>query len=189
MKEETNDKTFFGFWVYLMTDLLMFAGLFAAYAVLRRNAFGGPTEKEIFNLPFVLIETILLLTSSFTCGLTILAVRKGNLKAVLPSLLTTFLLGASFLGMELYEFGHLFAEGNNPQRSAFLSSYFSLVGAHGLHITAGLIWILILFIYILKKGLTKNAVQKLTLLSIFWHFLDLVWIFIFTIVYLMGASL
>ncbi len=184
-----SDKTFFGFCVYLMTDLIMFAGLFAAFAVLRNNTFGGPSGKNIFDLPFVLIETLLLLTSSFTCGLMILSAGKGYIQGVIALLSATLLLGAGFLGMELYEFSHLFHEGNTFQRSAFLSSYFALVGAHGLHITAGLIWMFILFVYILSKGLTKGAVRKLTLLGIFWHFLDIVWIFIFTIVYLMGVSL
>ncbi len=187
--DTTDDKTMFGFWVYLMTDLLMFAGLFASFAVLRNNTFGGPSGKDIFDLPFVLTETLFLLTSSFTCGLAILSARKGYIRGVKCLLSATFLLGAGFLGMELYEFNHLFQEGNTFQRSAFLSSYFALVGTHGLHITAGLIWMFILFVYILSKGLTKGAVRKLTLLGIFWHFLDIVWIFIFTIVYLMGLSL
>ncbi|HSW47611.1 MAG TPA: cytochrome o ubiquinol oxidase subunit III [Candidatus Saccharimonadales bacterium] len=189
MKEEVNDRTFFGFWVYLMTDLLMFGGLFAAFAVLRTNSFGGVTEKDIYNLPYVLLESVLLLTSSFTAGLAILSSTKGNVKAVIGLLFATFLLGVSFLGMELYEFSNLFKEGHTFQKSAFLSSYFTLVGTHGVHILVGLIWMIILFIYILKRGLTKSALRKLTLFSLFWHFLDIVWIFIFTIVYLMGVSL
>ena len=188
--EEFNaEKTYFGFWVYLMTDLLMFAGLFAAYTVLRQNSFGGPGEKEIFNLPFVLVETIILLTSSFTSGLALLAAGKENFKGVITSLFMTFILGASFLGMEFYEFGKLFKEGNTFQKSAFLSSYFALVGTHGAQITAGLFWLLILFLFMKKRGLTKGIVRKITLFGIFWHFLDIVWIFIFTIVYLMGVSL
>jgi|SRR5579885_1377905 len=196
MKSETgtqysaqSDKNYFGFWVYLMTDLIMFAGLFAAFAVLRNNTFGGPSGKNIFDLPFVLIETVLLLTSSFTCGLAVLSAVRNKKKGTICLLGLTFLLGAGFLAMELYEFSHLFEEGNTFQKSAFLSSYFSLVGTHGLHITAGLIWMIILFLYILKKGLTKGSVRKLTLFGLFWHFLDIVWIFIFTIVYLMGVAL
>ncbi len=184
-----DNKTYFGFWIYLMTDLLMFAGLFAAFAVLRSSTFGGSGAAEIFNLPFVLVETLLLLTSSFTCGLAIFFASTGSLRKVITFLFLTFILGLSFLSMEIYEFNNLFREGNTPQRSAFLSSYFSLVGTHGLHITAGLIWMTIMFIYILKKGLTKGAVRKLTLMGIFWHFLDIVWIFIFTIVYLTGVAL
>lgn len=189
MQENKNDKNILGFWIYLMTDLTMFAGLFAAFAVLRTNTFGGPAMRDIIDLPFVLVETFLLLASSFTSGIAVLSAQWGQVKNMMIFLSLTFLLGASFLGMELYEFHHLFVEGNTFTRSASLSSYFSLVGTHGLHIFAGLLWLLILFIYILKRGLTKSAVRKLTLFGIFWHFLDLVWIFIFTIVYLMGTAL
>ncbi len=189
MHEEKNEKTFLGFWIYLMTDLLMFAGLFAAFIVLRNNTFGGVGGSQIFNMPFVLVETLFLLTSSFTCGVALLLAHEKKLKGVIAMLCTTFLLGAGFLGMELYEFSHLFSEGHTYQKSAFLSSYFALVGTHGLHITAGLLWMLILIIFILKKGLTQGGIRKITLMSLFWHFLDIVWIFIFTIVYLMGVAL
>jgi cytochrome o ubiquinol oxidase subunit III len=184
---DSNDKVIFGFWVYLMTDLIMFAALFATYAVLHGNTFGGPSSKELFDLPFALTETLILLTSSFTCGLAMLAVHRNDKKQVLAWFCITFLLGISFLGMELSEFSHLFAEGNSFQRNAFLSSFFTLVGTHGLHITVGLFWMLVLIIYILCRGLTPSITRKLTLLSLFWHFLDIVWIFIFTIVYLMGT--
>lgn len=190
MAEHTvSDKTYFGFWVYLMTDLLMFAALFATYAVLHTSSFGGPTPSQIFDLPFALWETLILLTSSFTSGLGILAARKFDKKQVFIWFGLTFLLGVSFLTMELTEFSHLFAEGNTFQRSAFLSSFFTLVGTHGLHIATGLFWMLLLFIYLIRKGLTQSAVNKLTLLSLFWHFLDIVWIFIFTIVYLFGVAI
>jgi cytochrome o ubiquinol oxidase subunit 3 len=189
MNEEKNEKTILGFWIYLMTDLTMFAGLFAAFAVLRGNTFGGPAARDIINLPYILIETLILLTSSFTCGVGVWMAHNKNKKDALVFLYLTFLLGISFLGMELYEFTHLFQEGSTFQRSAFLSSYFSLVGTHGLHITAGLLWMLILFIYIAKKGFTEGLIRKLTLLGIFWHFLDIVWIFIFSIVYLIGGAL
>ena len=184
-----SDKTYFGFWVYLMTDLLMFAALFATYAVLHNNTFGGETAGQLFSLPFALWETLILLTSSFTSGLGILAARKFDKKQVFVWFGITFLLGVAFLTMEMTEFSRLFAEGNTFQRSAFLSSFFTLVGTHGLHIATGLFWMLLLFIYMMKKGLTQSAVNKLTLLSLFWHFLDIVWIFIFTIVYLFGAVL
>ncbi len=187
--ESSSDTVVFGFWVYLMTDLLMFAVLFAAYAVLHNNTFGGISIADMFNGPFVLTETIILLTSSFTCGLALLALQQENKKQVLMATGATFLLGASFLVMELTEFTRLFSEGNTFQKSAFLSSYFTLVGTHGLHITAGLLWLGILIFYIFRRGLTKSAVRKLTLFSLFWHFLDIVWIFIFVIVYLMGAVL
>jgi cytochrome o ubiquinol oxidase subunit 3 len=186
-EQKTNEKHFLGFWVYLMTDLLMFAGLFAAFSVLRGSTFGGVSGKDIFNMPYVLLETLFLLTSSFTCGLCILFAQSQKIKGVIAMLLLTFALGASFLGMELYEFHHLFVEGHTPSKSAFLSSYFTLVGTHGLHISVGLLWMAILFVTIARKGLTKGSVRKLTIMSLFWHFLDIVWIFIFTIVYLMGV--
>ncbi len=187
MEEAVADKTYFGFWTYLMTDLLMFAGLFASFAVLRTNTFGGPSGQDIFDIPFILVETLILLVSSFLCGLAVLSATKGQTKRAILFLSMTFVLGATFLGMELYDFHSLFVQGDSFQRSAFLSSYFSLVGTHGLHITAGLLWMSILLATILTRGLTTGTTRKLTLLGIFWHFLDLVWIFIFTIVYLMGV--
>jgi len=183
---ESNEKVTFGFWVYLMTDLIMFAALFATYAVLRNNTFGGITIQDIFNPPFVLTETLLLLTSSFTSGLGLLFARAGDKKKTLILFGITFLLGASFLAMEFSEFSKLISEGNSFQRSAFLSSFFTLVGTHGLHITVGLLWMGIMIIQILRRGLKKSYIRKLTLLTLFWHFLDIVWIFIFTIVYLMA---
>jgi cytochrome o ubiquinol oxidase subunit 3 len=177
----------FGFWVYLMTDLLMFAALFASYAVLRNNTFGGPSSKELFSLPNVLIETIILLTSSFTTGLGMLAARRNNKNQTMAWFAVTFLLGASFLAMEFNEFAKLIAEGHSPQANAFLSSFFTLVGTHGLHIAVGLFWVVVMMVQIYAKGLSENNLRKLTCLSLFWHFLDIVWIFIFTIVYLMGA--
>lgn len=186
LSAEPNDKITFGFWVYLMTDLIMFAALFATFAVLRNNTFGGITIREIFNPPFVLLETILLLVSSCTSGIGLLYARAGDRKMTLILFGITFLLGASFLGMELSEFSKLFAEGNGFQRSGFLSSFFTLVGTHGLHITVGLFWMGIMLLQILRRGLRKSYIRKLTLLTLFWHFLDIVWIFIFTIVYLMA---
>jgi len=184
--QEPNDKITFGFWLYLMTDLIMFAALFATFAVLRNNTFGGITIKEIFNPPFVLTETLILLTSSFTSGLGLLFARAGNRMMTLVLFGITFLLGASFLGLELSEFSKLIAEGNGFQKSAFLSSFFTLVGTHGLHITIGLLWMAIMIVQIGRHGLRKSYLRKLTLLTLFWHFLDIVWIFIFTIVYLMA---
>lgn len=177
----------FGFWVYLMTDCVLFASLFAAYAVLHTNTFGGPGARELFSLPYALAETLLLLTSSFACGLGILAAYRGRRQQVLGWLGATFLLGASFLVLELSEFTRLVMDGNSWQRSGFLSSYFTLVGTHGLHITIGLFWMLLLMMRVYRRGFVGAAVKKLTLLSLFWHFLDVVWIFIFSIVYLMGA--
>lgn len=184
----SSDKTLFGFWVYLMTDLVMFAALFATYAVLHTSTFGGPSGRELFDLPFALAETIILLTSSFTCGLGLLAARSKNLTNTVLSFAITFALGISFLVMEFSEFSRLIADGNGFQRSAFLSSFFTLVGTHGLHISVGLLWMVILFAYIFRRGLTESNIRKLTLLSLFWHFLDIVWIFIFTIVYLLSHA-
>lgn len=182
------NKTTFGFWVYIMTDCVLFATLFATYAVLHNNTNGGEGAQELFNLPFVLGETILLLTSSFTIGLAILAMQQHKRQQVLWWLGATFVFGAAFLGMELYEFSALAAEGNSWTRSGFLSAFFTLLGAHGLHITAGLLWIAALAAQVLQKGLPPATTRRLTLLSLFWHFLDIVWIFIFTMVYLMGAQ-
>jgi cytochrome o ubiquinol oxidase subunit 3 len=185
--EEINNKTLLGFWVYLMTDLIMFAALFASYVALRNNTYGGPGGSELFSLSFVLVETLILLTSSFTCGLSMLGVYSGQKKQVLGWFLVTALLGVAFLTMEVYEFRHLILEGHGPQKSAFLSAFFSLIGMHGLHILSGVIWIFISLVMVYKKGLTSAIVSKLSRLSLFWHFLDIVWIFIFTIVYLFGV--
>ncbi len=181
-------KTTFGFWLYIMTDCVLFASLFAVFAVLRNNTFGGPTGKDLFNLPYILGETLILLTSSFTCGLGILAAQHKDKRQVLFWFGLTFLLGLAFLGMELNEFHHLALDGNSASRSGFLSSYFTLVGTHGLHITVGLLWMVVLMAQVASRGFTSDNLRRLTLLSLFWHFLDVIWIFIFTIVYLMGAA-
>ncbi len=185
--EDNEGKSIFGFWVYLMTDCVLFASLFAAYAVLHNNTFGGPAGSQLFSLPFVLTETLILLTSSFTCGLGVLSAYNGHKNKVVAWFGVTFLLGASFLAMELTEFNHLVHDGNSWTRSGFLSSFFTLVGTHGLHITIGLLWMAVLMLQVLRKGLGRATVKRLTLFSLFWHFLDLIWIFIFTIVYLLGA--
>jgi cytochrome o ubiquinol oxidase subunit 3 len=181
-----NDKVMFGFWVYLMTDLLMFAVLFATFSVLRNNTFGSPPFHELFSLPLALTETLILLTSSFTAGLGMLAARRGSKAQVLTWFGITFLLGAAFLMFELKEFAEFIREGHSWRSSASLSSFFVLVGTHGLHITSGLLWMGTTMVFIWKRGLNSHLVRKLTLLSLFWHFLDIVWIFIFTIVYLMA---
>lgn len=183
---EANDRVGFGFWVYLMTDLLMFSVLFATYAVLRDSTFGGPSGRELFSLPVALTETLLLLTSSFTAGIGMLQARRGHKKQVLVWFGLTFLLGLTFLGLEIYEFAEFAHEGHTPQSNAFMTAFFTLVGTHGLHITSGLLWMGITLAYIRRRGLNSHLVRKLTLLSLFWHFLDIVWIFIFTIVYLMA---
>ncbi len=187
-QQAATSKTALGFWIYLMTDCVLFASLFATYIVLRGNTFGGPSGLDIFSMPFVLLETMLLLASSFTCGLAMLALRRDDRTQTLWWLLITFVLGISFLAMELSEFAHLVGEGNGWQRSGFLSAFFTLVGTHGLHIAVGLTWIVVLFVQLAQRGFVAGVVRRLTLLSLFWHFLDIVWIFIFTIVYLMGVA-
>ncbi len=189
LRQEADSKTIFGFWVYLMTDCVLFASLFAAFVVLRNNTYGGPSGETLFSLSFVLSETLILLTSSFTCGLGILAARRGQRNLVLGLFGITFLLGLAFIGLELREFSHLYHEGNSWRRSGFLSAFFTLVGTHGLHISSGLIWMSVMMFKIKKAGLTSGNLKRLTMLSLFWHFLDIVWIFIFTVVYLMGAVL
>lgn len=179
-----NDRVLFGFWVYLMTDLLMFAVLFATYAVLHGNTANGPLAKELFSLPLAFSETIILLTSSFTCGLGMIAARRGRKNQVLAWFGMTFLLGLVFLGLELSEFSKLIQEGHTVSSNAFMSSFYALVGTHGLHIISGLLWMAVVLSFVWIRGLSSHMVRKLTLLSLFWHFLDIVWIFIFTIVYL-----
>jgi cytochrome o ubiquinol oxidase subunit 3 len=186
-RAEADAKATFGFWVYLMTDCVLFASLFAVFAVLRGNTFGGPSGQQLFSLPYVLTETIILLTSSLTCGLAVLSAQRGSKKQTLLWFGVTFALGLAFLIMELTEFRHLAVMGDSWRRSGFLSSFFTLVGTHGLHITAGLLWMTIQSGMVWKRGLTRKNLRQLTMLSLFWHFLDIIWIFIFTIVYLMGA--
>jgi cytochrome o ubiquinol oxidase subunit 3 len=179
-----NDRVKFGFWIYLMTDLLMFSVLFACYAVLHGNNIGSPAGHELFKLPLALSETLILLTSSFTCGIGMLNARRGNKNLTLLWFAITFVLGLMFLNIEITEFKEFISEGYTMKTNAFLSSFFVLVGTHGLHITSGLLWMGTTMIFIMKRGLNSALVRKLSLLSLFWHFLDIVWIFIFTIVYL-----
>lgn len=185
--DDHHDLPVFGFWIYIMSDCILFATLFATYAVLHNNTFGGPGPKELFSLPLVLAETMILLTSSFTYGLALLAMYRNNQKLVMLSLIVTFILGISFVSIELTEFHHLVLEGHSWQSSAFLSSFFTLVGTHGLHVSLGLVWMLVMMIQVVKFGLTSVVKNKLMTLSLFWHFLDIVWIFVFTVVYLMGG--
>ena len=182
---EADDRTMFGFWIYLMTDLLMFAVLFAVFAVLRNSTDGGPGAAELLNPDLALVETLLLLTSSFTVGIGMIVARQGKKAQALVWFGATFLLGAAFLGIELFEFYELIHEGHTMQSNAFLSAFFVLLSTHGLHIASGLLWLAIILVFVAKRGLTHSNVRKLALLSLFWHFLDIVWIFIFTVVYLM----
>lgn len=183
-----DSKSQLGFWIYIMTDCVLFASLFATYAVLHTNTYGGPSGKDLFSLPFVLAETLLLLTSSFTCGLAILAARRADKSQTSVWLIATFVLGLGFLFLELTEFRHLALEGNSWRRSGFLSSFFTLVSTHGAHITSGLIWLSVVLVQIIRRGFTRGVMRRLTMFSLFWHFLDIVWIFIFTVVYLMGVA-
>ncbi|WP_406668030.1 cytochrome o ubiquinol oxidase subunit III [Gallaecimonas sp. GXIMD1310] len=184
---DVSELKVFGFWIYIMTDCVLFATLFATYAVLYSHTAGGVTGKDIFELPYVLVETFLLLTSSFTSGLSMLAVHAGNKQKTLLWLVITALLGAGFVGMEIYEFHHLIVEGLGPDHSAFLTAFFSLVGTHGLHVSMGLVWMVVMMYHVAKYGLTEVNNYRLQSLSLFWHFLDIVWICVFTFVYLMGA--
>jgi cytochrome o ubiquinol oxidase subunit 3 len=177
----------FGFWIYLMSDLIIFGTLFATFVVLGRNYANGPTGKELFDLPYTLGETLFLLFSSVTYGLVMLAVHHGKKKWVLMGLAVTFLLGLGFVSMEIHEFYGLVAAGFGPDRSAFLSSFFTLVGTHGTHVTFGLIWMAVMMGQVAVKGLTSPVQSRLMRLSMFWHFLDIIWIGIFSIVYLMGV--
>ena len=186
-EEHHENNTVFGFWLYLMTDCLLFASFFATYAVLFMNTAGGVSGKDIFELNFVAVETAALLLSSITFGFAMICAPRQNKSGALAWLTVTWALGACFIGMEVYEFHHLIEHGNGPQQSAFLTAFFSLVGLHGLHVTAGLIWMTIMFIEVTRRGLGEQTVTRLSCLSLFWHFLDIVWICVFTVVYLMGA--
>ena len=177
----------FGFWIYLMSDCIIFATLFATFGVMVNSTAGGPAGKDIFELPFVLGETALLLLSSITYGFAVISMNKGSKGSVISWLMLTFLFGAGFIAMEIYEFHHLIMEGFGPQRSGFLSAFFTLVGTHGLHVTSGLIWMAVLMYQVSKRGLTPTNRTRILCLSLFWHFLDVVWICVFTIVYLIGA--
>jgi cytochrome o ubiquinol oxidase subunit 3 len=184
---DAGEMKVFGFWIYLMTDCILFASIFSAYAVLSNAFAGGPTGKDIFELPFVLVETFALLFSSITYGMAMLAMYRGDKSKVLAWLGVTFVLGAVFIGMEVYEFHHLITHGHGPQTSAFLSAFFTLVGTHGLHVTCGLVWMALMMHQVATRGLNPTTNTRLSCLSLFWHFLDVVWICVFTVVYLMGV--
>jgi len=176
-----------GFWLYLMSDCLIFACLFATYAVVGRSYADGPTGAALFDLPLVAVNTAMLLLSSITYGFAMLAMQRKQLRSTLVWLGITGLFGLAFLSLEMYEFIHLIHEGAGPQRSAFLSSFFALVGTHGLHVTFGVIWLVTLMFQLNKHGLTPEHGRRMMCLSLFWHFLDVIWIGVFTFVYLMGV--
>jgi cytochrome o ubiquinol oxidase subunit 3 len=177
----------FGFWLFLITDCILFGTLFATYAVLRFNTNGGPTAHELFEMPGVIAETFILLTSSFTSGIAVLEMNRGNKKGLILWLAITVLLGASFITLEVTEFMKMVHDGATISTSAFLSAFFTLVGTHGLHVSVGLVWMIGLIIQLSRRGITSVTKRKISMISLYWHFLDIVWIFVFTVVYLMGV--
>jgi cytochrome o ubiquinol oxidase subunit III len=177
----------YGFWIFLLSDIVMFAALFAAYAVLVHATAGGPAGAQLFNQGSVAIETACLLASSYTCGLMSLAVDSRRRATFYLFALVTFVLGAAFLTLEIREFADMIARGATPQRSAFLSAFFTLVGCHGLHVTAGLIWLAVMMAQVTLKGLRANVERRLLCFALFWHALDIIWVWLFTVVYLMGV--
>lgn len=177
----------FGFWLFLITDVILFGTLFATFVVLRLNTAGGPTGAELIELPGIIASTFILLTSSFTSGIALLEMNRGNKKGLITWLIITALLGASFIYLEVTEFIHLVHEGATIGTSAYWSSFFTLVGTHGLHVSVGLVWMAALIIQLARRGITDVTKRKVNIISLYWHFLDVVWIFVFTIVYLMGV--
>ncbi|MBB5041219.1 cytochrome o ubiquinol oxidase subunit III [Shinella fusca] len=182
-----ENSTMLGFWIYLMSDCLIFAVLFATHGVLGRSYAAGPSPADLFDLGLVAFNTAMLLLSSITYGFAMLQMERGAKMETLVWLAVTGLFGATFLGVELYEFHHLILEGAGPTRSAFLSSFFTLVGTHGLHVTFGTIWLITLMMQVGKHGLTPENRRRLMCLSMFWHFLDVIWIGVFSFVYLLGV--
>ncbi|WP_028609494.1 cytochrome o ubiquinol oxidase subunit III [Paenibacillus harenae] len=188
--EEHHDqeamKTF-GFWLFLITDVILFGTLFATFVVLRLNTDGGPTGAELIELNGIIISTFILLTSSFTSGVSVLEMNKGSKRGLILWLAITALLGAAFIYLEVAEFMHLVHEGATIGTSAYWSAFFTLVGTHGLHVTVGLVWMVALMLQLSRRGITPVTKRKVGIISLYWHFLDVVWIFVFTIVYLMGV--
>ncbi len=187
VEHHPENGSLLGFWLYLMSDCLIFAVLFAVYGVLGRSYAAGPSGADLFDLPMVALNTSMLLFSSITYGFAMLAMEQNRVKTTLAWLAVTGLFGAAFLGLELTEFAHFIHEGATPQRSAFLSSFFALVGTHGLHVTFGIVWLVTLMVQVGQRGLIPENRRRLMCLSMFWHFLDVVWIGVFSFVYLMGA--
>jgi cytochrome o ubiquinol oxidase subunit 3 len=178
----------YGFWIFLLSDIVMFSALFATYAVLLHATAGGPTGKQLFNLPHTALETFCLLASSFTCGLASLALHEKNLPRYLLAMTVTCLFGAAFLVLEAQEFAGFVAQGAGPTRSAFLSAFFTLVGCHGCHVTLGLLWALTMMAQVVAKGFRADIGRRFLCFSLFWHALDIIWVGLFTVVYLLGAG-
>ena len=177
----------YGFWIFLLSDIILFSGLFAAYAVLQDNAAGGPTGRELFSFKTVFIETMALLVSSYTCGLAALSMERARADLFYVFSALTFALGAVFLGIEISEFAGMVGEGAGPSKSAFLSSFFTWVGTHGAHVTSGLLWLVYMVAQVAVKGFRPNVWQRILCFSLFWHALDIVWVGVFTLVYLIGG--
>ena len=185
---ERRGVTGFGFYLYLLSDCIVFATLFAAFAVLHRSVADGPSGQQLFDLRNAFIETAFLLTSSVTCGIAMLASDRRDSRAAFGALAVTFVLGLAFLALELKEFAHMVADGAGPDRSAFLSSFFTLVGTHGLHVTAGLVWLVVIGVQLRSKGFSEGVVRRMFCFSLFWHVIDVVWIAVFSFVYLIGSA-
>jgi cytochrome o ubiquinol oxidase subunit III len=183
----TRTVVAYGFWIFILSDITMFSGLFAAYAVLSSRTAGGPTGSEVFNLRHVFIETMCLLVSSYTCGLGALYAERRQRARFLVFAAFTFVLGAAFLSVEITEFAGMVGSGAGPRRSAFLSAFFALVGMHGLHVTSGLLWLVYMVAQVVAKDLRPRVLRRLLCFSLFWHALDIIWIGVITVVYLMGA--
>jgi cytochrome o ubiquinol oxidase subunit III len=184
----TRTVVAYGFWIFILSDIVMFSALFAAYAVLSGNTAGGPTGPELFNLRNVFIQTMCLLLSSYTCGLGALSAERRQAGRFLIFAALTFVFGAAFLFIEIAEFAGMISEGAGPSRSAFLSAFFALVGMHGAHVTVGLIWLIYMVAQVVAKGLRPVVLRRLLCFSLFWHALDIVWIGVMTLVYLMGVQ-
>lgn len=185
--DDSSSKVIFGFWIYIMTDCILFASLFATYIVLRNNTYGGICAREVATLPYVLIQSFVFLTSGLTYGLAMLSVYKNKINHLRYWVCVTFILGLVFLGLEFHQFANLFAAGSTWQTSAFLSAYFSLVGIQGIHVAIGMLWMIILMIQLSMQKLNSTMKTRFSCLGLFWDFLNIVWILIFIIVYLMGA--
>lgn len=184
---DTGGDTIFGFWIYIMSDCILFATLFATYAVLSGGFAGGPTPKELFDLNLVAVGTAFLLFSSFTFGMAMLKANERKMKGMIAWLVVTLLLGLGFLVLELYEFWHFSTLGATPQTSAYWSAFYALVATHGLHVLGGIIWMLVLFVHFKRDGFSEDNLIRLSCLSLFWHFLDIIWICVFSVVYLLGV--
>ncbi|MBV9828246.1 MAG: cytochrome c oxidase subunit 3 [Alphaproteobacteria bacterium] len=180
--------TAYGFWIFLLSDIIMFAAFFAAYAVLSGQTAGGPSGAQLFDLRTTAIETALLLASSFACGIASIAAAARQALWFQGAMAVTFVLGAGFVGLEAHEFAGLVLQGNGPQRSAFLTAFFTLVGCHGLHVSCGLLWLLTMMAQVLAKGFRADIMRRILCFALFWHALDIIWVALFTVVYLLGSG-